>query len=56
MQRRWRAFGRTGVPGEDWPVYTADDRAVLVFDQKSRVEFNPSPERRMAWAGFSLAR
>ncbi|MEO8815810.1 MAG: carboxylesterase family protein, partial [Mycobacterium sp.] len=56
VQRRWRAFSRTGVPGEDWPAYTADDRAVLVFDQKSRVELNPSPERRMAWAGFSLAR
>ncbi|ABK67943.1 MULTISPECIES: carboxylesterase/lipase family protein [Mycobacterium avium complex (MAC)] len=56
VQRRWRAFSRTGVPGEDWPRYTAADRAVLVFDRKSRVEFDPHPHRRMAWDGFSLAR
>jgi para-nitrobenzyl esterase len=56
VQRRWRAFSRTGVPGEDWPVYTAEDRAVMVFDRKSRVEFDPHPHRRMAWDGFSLVR
>ncbi len=56
VQRRWRAFSRTGVPGDDWPVYTADDRAVMVFDRKTRVEYDPAPERRMAWQGFTLAR
>jgi para-nitrobenzyl esterase len=55
LQRRWRAFSRDGVPGEDWPAYTVGDRAVMVFDRKSRVEFDPHPQRRMAWAGFSLA-
>lgn len=55
VQRRWRAFSRSGVPGEDWPAYTADDRAVMVFDRKWRIEFDPHPHRRMAWAGFSLA-
>ena len=55
VQRRWRSFSRTGVPGDDWPVYTADDRAVMVFDRKCRVEFDPDPQRRMAWDGFSLA-
>lgn len=55
VQRRWRAFSRTGIPGDDWPAYTVDDRAVMVFDRKSRIEFDPHPLRRMAWAGFSLA-
>jgi para-nitrobenzyl esterase len=55
VQRRWRAFSRTGVPGDDWPAYTVDDRAVMVFDRKWRIEFDPHPNRRMAWAGFSLA-
>ena len=55
VQRRWRSFSRTGVPGEDWPAYTAADRAVMVFDRKTRVEFDPHPHRRMAWDGFSLA-
>jgi para-nitrobenzyl esterase len=56
VQRRWRAFSRSGVPGDDWPEYTADDRAVMVFDKKWRIEFDPHPHRRTAWAGFSLAR
>jgi para-nitrobenzyl esterase len=56
IQRRWRHFSHHGVPGHDWPVYTSTDRAVMVFDHRPRVEFDPHPERRMAWAGFSLAR
>jgi para-nitrobenzyl esterase len=56
VQRRWRSFSRTGSPGDDWPAYTPDDRAVMVFDRKSRIEFDPHPHRRMAWDGFSLAR
>ena len=56
VQRRWRSFSHTGAPGDDWPVYTAAERAVMVFDRKSRIEFDPHPHRRMAWHGFSLAR
>jgi para-nitrobenzyl esterase len=56
VQRRWRAFSRTGVPGDDWPLYTPADRAVMVFDAKSRIEYDPHSHRRMAWDGFSLAR
>ncbi len=55
VQRRWRSFSRTGVPGDDWPAYTDADRAVMVFDRKSHLEFDPHPERRIAWEGFSLA-
>ena len=56
VQRRWRAFSRTGVPGDDWPVHTRTDRAVMVLDRKCRVEFDPHQHRRIAWDGFSLAR
>jgi para-nitrobenzyl esterase len=56
VQRRWRSFSRTGKPGADWPAYTDADRAVMVFDHRSRLEFDPHPERRLAWEGFSLAR
>jgi len=56
VQRRWRSFGRTGVPGDDWPAYTESERAVMIFDRKCRIEFDPHPDRRMAWDGFSLAR
>lgn len=56
VQGRWSAFGRTGTPGEGWPVYTADERAVLVIDRTSRLEYDPAAERRKAWRGFTLVR
>jgi para-nitrobenzyl esterase len=52
--RRWRSFSQSGVPGDDWPVYTHADRAVMVIDRKSRVEFDPHQHRRIAWHGFTL--
>lgn len=55
VQARWRAFSRDGVPGEGWPLYTEDQRAVMVFDRQSHLEFDPRAERRRAWEGFSLA-
>lgn len=55
IQSRWRRFSRTGVPGEGWPTYD-QDRAVMVFDKRSRVEHDPHPARRQAWEGFTLAR
>ncbi len=55
VQARWRAFSRTGVPGDEWPQYTADERAVMVFDRHSHLEFDPDADRRQAWEGFTLA-
>jgi para-nitrobenzyl esterase len=55
LQRRWRSFSRTGAPGDDWPRYTADDRATMVFDRRSRVEFDPVTQRREAWAALSAS-
>jgi para-nitrobenzyl esterase len=55
VQSRWRAFARTGVPGEDWPAYENPERAVKVFDRKPRVEFDPHASRREVWEGFTLA-
>lgn len=54
VQRRWRSFSHTGSPGDGWPAYSNTDRAVMVFDRKCRLEFDPHAERRMAWDGFSL--
>jgi para-nitrobenzyl esterase len=55
IQGRWRDFSHTGVPGEGWPAYDTDQRAVMVFDRKPRIEYDPDAERRLAWDGFSLA-
>jgi para-nitrobenzyl esterase len=54
VQNRWRAFSRTGIPGEGWPEYTAGNRAVMVFDRHSHLEFDPNADRRQAWEGFTL--
>ena len=56
LQSRWRAFSRDKVPGWDWPAYAPEDRAVMVFDRRSRVEFDPTPKRRQAWEGLTLTR
>jgi para-nitrobenzyl esterase len=55
VQTRWREFSRSGVPGDDWPAYTHSDRAVMVFDRRPRVEYDPDADRRLAWEGFSVA-
>ena len=54
VQNRWRAFSRDGMPGDGWPTYSREERAVLVFDRHTRLEHDPNPERRQAWEGFSL--
>jgi para-nitrobenzyl esterase len=55
VQARWRAFSRGDAPGEGWPQYTADERAVMVFDRHSHLEYDPNSDRRRAWEGFTLA-
>jgi para-nitrobenzyl esterase len=55
VQTRWGTFGRTGNPGEGWPRYDQDMRAVLVFDRNTHLEYDPAAERRRAWEGFTLA-
>jgi para-nitrobenzyl esterase len=55
VQTRWHAFSQTGIPGEDWPAHTETDRAVMVFDRRSRIEYDPHAHRRLAWDGFSRA-
>ncbi len=55
VQAHWREFSRSGVPDDDWPAYTHSDRAVKVFDRRSRIEYDPHAKRREAWHGFSLS-
>ena len=55
VQSRWGEFGRTGHPGEGWPRYDDNMRAVLVFDRHTHLEYDPHAQRRQAWTGFTLA-
>ena len=54
LQRRWLQFSRVAAPGEDWRPFCRHERAVRVWDRHSRVEFDPTPERRLAWQALSL--
>lgn len=53
VQRRWREFSLTGGPGPGWPAYNSQDRPVMIFDRKPRIEYDPYPARRLAWEGFN---
>ncbi|WP_461168753.1 carboxylesterase/lipase family protein [Arthrobacter sp. Z1-15] len=45
-------LARTGSPGEDWPPYDPVERRTRIFDREDRIESDPFPERRRAWAGY----
>ncbi|KKE99327.1 carboxylesterase/lipase family protein [Mycolicibacterium obuense] len=55
VQKRWLAFAADGIPGEDWPLYDNDERAVMVLDKRRRVEHDPHAERREVWKTFEFA-
>ncbi|MFC6649906.1 carboxylesterase/lipase family protein [Paenibacillus rhizoplanae] len=49
MQTAWTAFAHGGdpaAPGLDWPQYTPETRATMIFDQSSRVVNDPDGEKR----------
>ncbi|MCG5433956.1 carboxylesterase/lipase family protein [Mycobacterium sp. MYCO198283] len=56
MQRRWLEFARAGVPGRHWPQHRADQRAVRIFDRRSRVEVDPTADRRELWEALDFSR
>jgi len=59
MRDAWTAFARSGDPRapltEPWPVYTAQDRATMVFDAGPHVERAPRDAERAFWEGPSAA-
>ncbi|MET4059290.1 para-nitrobenzyl esterase [Arthrobacter sp. UYP6] len=46
------SLAKTGSPGPDWPRYEPVQRHTRIFDVEDRVESDPFPERRRAWAGY----
>ncbi|HLY54804.1 MAG TPA: carboxylesterase/lipase family protein [Stellaceae bacterium] len=54
MSDAWIRFARTGEPNHDglpdWPRYTAENRATMIFDAECRVEDDPERAERLAWA------
>ncbi|MBV9412535.1 MAG: carboxylesterase/lipase family protein [Acidimicrobiia bacterium] len=56
MHESWVAFARTGRPEADglpdWPRYTADERATMLFDVQPEVVDDPDGQDREVWAGL----
>jgi para-nitrobenzyl esterase len=54
MSATWAAFARTGTPGNpaipEWPAYTTDRRATMVFDTRCRAVDDPGREARLLWS------
>lgn len=49
----WAAFAATGDPNSDytpeWPQYTSNRKATMIFDTEMRVEDNPRADIRVFW-------
>ena len=56
MHEAWVAFARTGRPAADglpeWPRYTAERRATMLFDFQPTVVEDPGAAEREVWAGL----
>jgi para-nitrobenzyl esterase len=52
MSRAWTQFARTGDPNvaglPHWRPYSASDRAVMIFNDQSKLAVDPRPEARKA--------
>ena len=55
MHDAWIAFARSGRPEApglpDWPRYTPERRATMLFDLQPSVVDDPDAEDRQAWTG-----
>ncbi|MHA3704398.1 carboxylesterase/lipase family protein [Jatrophihabitans sp. YIM 134969] len=55
LQWAWVRFVHDLDPGDDWPGYDPDTRAVRVFDVPGdHIEPDPHSDRRLAWAGADV--
>jgi para-nitrobenzyl esterase len=56
MSKAWAAFARSGNPNHDgipqWPAYTPEKRATMIFDIECRVENDPDGKALKAWDGI----
>jgi para-nitrobenzyl esterase len=60
MSAAWAAFARTGNPNHpdipDWPAFTPDQRATMIWNNEVRVVNDPHREERLALAALREAR
>ncbi|MFE0650382.1 carboxylesterase/lipase family protein [Streptomyces sp. NPDC059534] len=49
LHRAWVAFVTDQDPGADWPRYTADERATMIWDAEPRIAADPVRRVRELW-------
>lgn len=58
MSGGWVSFARTGRPDhpglDEWPTYSLESRATMIFDRECRVEEDPLGDVRHAWETVDL--
>ena len=52
MQRQWLHVAQHSEPLPSWPIYDEKSRATVIFDEVTRVEYDPRRDRRLAWEGY----
>ncbi len=59
MSEAWISFARTGDPNHpampQWPEYSVEKRATMIFDAISHVVNDPQGDERRAWKDFKLS-
>jgi len=50
VHRAWVAFVRDQDPGKEWPRYTSDERAAMVWSGEPHVEDDPLRQVRAVWS------
>jgi para-nitrobenzyl esterase len=60
MSEAWLAFARTDDPSHpgipDWPAYTTDERATMIFHRETALARDPFGGERRAWKGVDISR
>ncbi|MFE9132789.1 carboxylesterase/lipase family protein [Streptomyces sp. NPDC007355] len=51
LHRAWVAFVTHQDPGTDWPRYTPEGRATMIWDAEPRIETDPLGQVRALWLG-----
>ena len=58
IQAAWINFAHTGNPNaiglNKWEVFNASTHATMIFDKKTRLEFDPDKKHRLAWKDIKL--
>ncbi len=58
IQTAWINFAKTGNPNtansETWKPYSPIDRPTMIFDKKTKLDYDPNAKQRVSWGDIKL--